>query len=940
MPYRRGRKSAAQTPAPRSERIKGSKKNPKGSAASKTSAYKIVLSDKTIKALSQKAKDYNDNHKSSVTLNTLKAVYRRGLGAYSSSHRPTITGGRPNTRNAWAMARVNKFLMKKAGKKVKAAYVQDDDLLAKGGSVYDDKELLKRYKAGKSIGFSAEAHLKAKGLLPRADGTKRKSEKYAQGGVVLYHGSPYRFENFTLEKMGEGEGAQRFGYGVYVTDLKDIANHYSLMPNKESFLVGGKKLEELFDKEQIDTLLGIWHESYIYSEKTKEELISDILLELEKYSVEVDNDIYEFDDIEQINKSARKNREMLEVLQKSDIEIVGNIYQLDVKGMDFIEYDKNISEKQASCIFSKLSQQQKKHFGISSSYDLMIFDGKGLYRALSNSYDFDTDLQNDKAASEFLLSCNINGIKYPSDSLYGFGRSNAFNYVIFDSNLINIIGVDKSYKEGGLIAPNGKPSNLTPEQYKLVRTQEFKAWFGDWENDPQSASKVVDENGEPLVVYHGSGKKFRKFDKKKIGENYFESRRGGFFFTQKKITAENYALLHSENQKGFVYECFLNIKNPIIRNTDSEYYSPADRYDISSSEYIQLISSTDNLDGIIIFGTRKDNLYIMYNPNQIKLADGTNTTFDGGNPDIRFAEGGFDDEVIICSNCLWSWKLSETTPEEKYICHKCGHDNTPTMDKITMDVPLFIRLLEFAREDAKDDMELHTMTENAVELGEKTLTMKDYDKIVFSKTTSPKITKSTNSVVEFPTIEEEFADGGVVVGKRHSESDENGTGEKFLVQSTGQIVELEGGEGVLCKESMQSKKIYKFEGKEMSGREIASFLNHKYGGVEFAEGGQVDEKSVCGCRSMYYHGGELPSATLDSLKGGEAVVTVKTMESKDKFSFQGRQMTPRKILSHINQESGGKKFEDGGIIDLTEHHLKNATKMVKMINFTEKIFYF
>jgi hypothetical protein len=262
------------------------------------------------------------------------------------------------------------------------------------------------------------------------------------------------------------------------------------------------------------------------------------------------------------------------------------------------------------------------------------------------------------------------------------------------------------------------------------------------------------------------------------------------------------------------------------------------------------------------------------------------------------------------------------------------------MDKITMDVPLFIRLLEFAREDAKDDMELHTLTENALKMGDKTLTMEDYNEIVFSKITSPKITKSTNSLVEFPTIEQEFADGGVVVGKRHSESDEFGTGEKFLVESTGQIVELEGGEGVLCKESMQSKKIYKFDGKEMTGRQIASYLNHKYGGVEFAKGGEVDEKSVCGCRSMYYHGGELPSATLDSLKGGEAVVTVKTMESKDKFQFQGRYMTPRKILSHINQESGGKKFEDGGIIDLTEHHLKNATNMVKMINFTEKIFYF
>jgi hypothetical protein len=55
-----------------------------------------------------------------------------------------------------------------------------------------------------------------------------------------------------------------------------------------------------------------------------------------------------------------------------------------------------------------------------------------------------------------------------------------------------------------LLAPNGKPSNLTPEQWKLVRTPQFKAWFGDWENDPENASKVVDENGEPLVVYHGT----------------------------------------------------------------------------------------------------------------------------------------------------------------------------------------------------------------------------------------------------------------------------------------------------------------------------------------------------------------------------------------------------------------------------------------------------
>jgi hypothetical protein len=53
-------------------------------------------------------------------------------------------------------------------------------------------------------------------------------------------------------------------------------------------------------------------------------------------------------------------------------------------------------------------------------------------------------------------------------------------------------------------------------------------------------------------------------------------------------------------------------------------------------------------------------------------------------------------------------------------------------DKITVDIPLFIRLLEYAREDAKTDMDLHDVAEKSIKLSEtgKTLTMQDYNKIV------------------------------------------------------------------------------------------------------------------------------------------------------------------------------------------------------------------
>jgi len=119
---RSGRKSAAQTPAPKKERIYGSSKNPKGSAKSKSSGKAISLSNDIIEGLKKKIQAHNDKYPSKkVNLPTVKSVFRRGAGAYSSTHRPTITGGAPNTRNAWAYARVNKFLEKKAGKKVKAA---------------------------------------------------------------------------------------------------------------------------------------------------------------------------------------------------------------------------------------------------------------------------------------------------------------------------------------------------------------------------------------------------------------------------------------------------------------------------------------------------------------------------------------------------------------------------------------------------------------------------------------------------------------------------------------------------------------------------------------------------------------------------------------------------------------------------------------------------
>jgi lambda family phage portal protein len=122
----------SRTPAPPKERIKGSKENPEGTASTRSKAGDIEISAENEEALKNKIAEFKDKHPSrkAPTIGALKKVFRRGAGAFSTSFRPTITGGKPNSRNAWAMARVNKFLKMAGGGEVKKSYrAADGDLL-------------------------------------------------------------------------------------------------------------------------------------------------------------------------------------------------------------------------------------------------------------------------------------------------------------------------------------------------------------------------------------------------------------------------------------------------------------------------------------------------------------------------------------------------------------------------------------------------------------------------------------------------------------------------------------------------------------------------------------------------------------------------------------------------------------------------------------------
>lgn len=189
-----------------------------------------------------------------------------------------------------------------------------------------------------------------------------------------------------------------------------------------------------------------------------------------------------------------------------------------------------------------------------------------------------------------------------------------------------------------LKAPNGKDTNLNEDQWVTVRTDAFKNWFGDWEGNPAEASKVVDENGEPLVVYHKTDT-MEPFDTFRTSNEWGY---GGAYFSDVRSVAERLG----RNKDAHVYEVFLNIRNPIDVNADFATYYNIERPEemppggtVDTQEIINFARQNGN-DGAIVRdvmeSTGAGTDYIATEPNQIKDATGRNVGFDPQSNNIYY----------------------------------------------------------------------------------------------------------------------------------------------------------------------------------------------------------------------------------------------------------------------------------------------------------------
>lgn len=481
----------------------------------------------------------------------------------------------------------------------------------------------------------------------------------------VFHGTPHTVDKFSLQKIGTGEGAQAYGWGMYFASSKEIADHYRRGLSTRDFIAKARDAYDEYSSpdEAIDALRSIDG----LSEPQKE------LLD----ALKADGWLG-FDYPHQAISAALKQPQNFELSPATEAALAkqGNLYHVEVpEDHDLLDWDKPLSAQpekvkdalQDAGIYPEWRKQEALNKTVSAidlsnqanvpewrriSEDMSrirgdhglgpVANGSAVYSALQGRR------KSPKAASEYLNSIGIPGLRYLDGASRSKGEGSA-NYVIWD--------------EGAIGDPEHALSRKPVDDQ--TDTPAFKKWFGD--------SAVVDAEGKPLVVYHGTGangidvfnnaKAARGMDKNANGVAWFSSapevasefagHQVGETFM--RGTPHEFTTGHST-----VYPVYLSIKNPMIdhrgqyakfggltRNVVDELRDEGYDGIIWPESDHDLPDTTDQGP---VKGYRRDrngrvygeevsypSQYAVFSPEQIKSATGNAGTFDPENPSILFS---------------------------------------------------------------------------------------------------------------------------------------------------------------------------------------------------------------------------------------------------------------------------------------------------------------
>lgn len=355
--------------------------------------------------------------------------------------------------------------------------------------------------------------------------------KMIHNGTNLYHGSPHKFNKFSTDNIGSGEGNQSFGWGLYFTDNKGIGEHYADIGNNnnrariKNDLISGEfrdslyvnkdtmsdELQRFLSKngynitanmnpdelaQQVDSLR---QQSQYYGKKADEMagtgFDSDFIAASEKY-----NNLAS--ELEQIVRNSSEKRRLAEEEINQRVNDVGNsrnLYNVDLassdgRDFDFLSWYDTVDPEQKHKI-----KQQALVENLTDKWGTSVRDTE----SYPNSIPFDTDesgasiyhkLQSEwgmtpKETSLFLSRSGIDGIIYPADSLFNannrdLGRAESTNYVVFDENNVKVRDYVRYKRQA-----DAQMQELTSQSSLLARhlqlTGDERLVFNEWQNEMQ-----------------------------------------------------------------------------------------------------------------------------------------------------------------------------------------------------------------------------------------------------------------------------------------------------------------------------------------------------------------------------------------------------------------------------------------------------------------------
>ena len=347
----------------------------------------------------------------------------------------------------------------------------------------------------------------------------------APGMVSAQHASPHKFDRFSTEFMGSGEGAQAFGWGLYFTDEEAVADVYAGKFKQTQVRVDGQDLSQLTHTE-IDSKYGVGASYSLFVAETEgpaniTELEAALRDEAEyrrthpnSYAQFASGHVGALKEITEALEWFAKNKNRLAWERNPSYRYKATLWkdhketllEWTAEVSDLIKHkvlvelaasktkiSDDLKERLQSKTVSPFRVEKTPSGGYvvrdnannflavkhtraeADAYIVEIsktyspghrYSGESLYWDLSHS------LGSDKAASEFLLRAGIDGIKYPTGTLSSVKGSAGYNYVVFDASAISIEDVAPGMGRRA-VAP------LTAEQAALFEREDVKGLMAE-----------------------------------------------------------------------------------------------------------------------------------------------------------------------------------------------------------------------------------------------------------------------------------------------------------------------------------------------------------------------------------------------------------------------------------------------------------------------------